>query len=156
MQNLLKTLEHQIFKKYETNPENFIDYAWDYNKPQELSQLEHNNSFNNLLLKVMVDNNLDIIIANSVTCVILENFENFYIIGENDVYNYKRYKSDISKDFEPFFLIKKDNKNIGVVIKSDIRLKPDQVILTKTDGFKYRVIGINNLPQIKLIDCFKN
>ena len=156
MENLLKTLEYQIFKKYETNPENFRDYVWDYNKSQGSSQLEHNNSFNDLLLKVMSENDLDIVIASGSICAILENFDDFYIISENDVYNYKRYKSDISKDFEPFYLIKEGNKNIGVVIKSNIKLKVNQVILTNTNGYKYRVLEINNLPEIKLIECFKN
>ena len=155
MENILKTLEYWIFKRYETNPENFRDYVWDYNKLQESPQLEHNNGFNDLLLKVMFENDLDVIIANGVTCAILENFQSFQVIGESDVYNYKRYKSDIPKDFEPFFLIKDGDKNIGVVIKSNIRLKQNQVILTNSGGFKYRVIEINNLPEIKLIECFK-
>ena len=104
----------------------------------------------------MKEFNLDVIITSGKICTIFENFEDFHIICEDDVYNYERYKSDITKDFEPFFLIREDGNNIGVVIKTDIRIEPNNIILTNTDGSNYKIIDIWSLPSIKLIECFKN
>jgi len=100
--------------------------------------------------------NLDVVITSGEICTIFEDFDGFYVIGENDVYNYERYKSDISHNFEPFYLIKEDGNNIGVVIKNNYEIESHHIILANTDGSDYKIIDVWNLPSIKLINCFKN
>ena len=158
MENLLKRLEYKIFKEYKKRVSNVTDYVWDYKwyQTKGITQLEHNETLNKFVLYYMKEFNLDVVITSGEICAIFENFGNFYIIGENDVYNYKRYISDIRNDFEPFYLIKEEDNNIGVVIKTDIRIEPNNIILTNTDGSNYKIIDIWSLPSIKLIECFKN
>jgi hypothetical protein len=133
------------------------DYYWDYKKSNnDITQLEHNETLNNFLLCYMKEFNLDVIITSPLICGVFENFGNFHIIGRDDVYNYKRYKSDVSHDFEPFFLIIEDENNIGVVIKSNIRVETNNIIITNTNCSDIKIIDIWNLPTIKLINCFKN
>ena len=158
MENLLKRLEYKIFKEYKKRVSNVTDYVWDYKwyQTKGITQLEHNETLNKFVLYYMKEFNLDVVITSGEICVIFENFGNFYIIGENDVYNYKRYISDIRNDFEPFYLIKEEDNNIGVVIKTDIRIEPNNIILTNTDGSNYKIIDIWSLPSIKLNECFKN
>jgi len=157
MKNLLKRLEYKIFKEYEKKVNSLSDYVWDYerHKTDAITQLEHNETLNKILLGYMKEFKLDVIITSGEICTIFENFENFYIIGENDVHNYKRYKSDIKEDFEPFFLIKEDVNNIGVVIKTDFKIESYHIILTNTDGSDCKIINVFNLPKIKLIEFFK-
>jgi hypothetical protein len=157
MKNLLKRLEYKIFKEYEKKVNILPDYVWDYEWYQTdgITQLDHNETLNKVVLYHMKEFNLDVIITSGEICTIFENFENFYIIGENDVYNYKRYKSDIKEDFEPFFLIKEDVNNIGVVIKTDFKIESYHIILTNTDGSDFKIINVLNLPKIKLIEFFK-
>jgi len=157
MKELLKRLEYKIFNKYEKKAEDEKYYVWDYCKYHtDISQLEHNEKLNKFLLGYMKEFKLDVIITTGSICAIFENFGGFYIIGEEDVYNYKRYKSDISNGFEPFFLIKENDKNIGVVIKADYRIEPNNIILTNSDGSDYKIIDVWHLPSVKLIECFKN
>lgn len=158
MEKLLKRFEYKIFKEYEKRIDDVKDYVWDYKcyQTKGITQLEHNETLNKFVLSYMKEFNLDVIITSGEICTIFENFEDFHIIGEADVYNYERYKSDITKDFEPFFLIREDGNNIGVVIKTDIRIEPNNIILTNTDGSNYKIIDIWSLPSIKLIECFKN
>jgi len=157
MENILKRLEYKIFKEYGKIVGVVTDYVWDYKSYQKgITQLEHNETLNKFVLYYMKEFNLDVVITSGEICTIFENFDNFYFIGENDVYNYQRYKSDISKDFEPFFLIKEDGNNIGVVIKTNFRIKSHHIILTNTDGSNYKIIDVWKLPNIKLIECFKN
>lgn len=157
MENKLKYLEYKIFKKYEKHFDGVKDCVWDYKKiNDEITQIEHNETLNKFVLYYMKEFNLDIIITSPLICGIFDFFGNFLIIGKNDVYNHKRYISDISKGFEPFFLIREDGNNIGVVIRTDFRLEPNHIILTNTDGSDYKIIDVFNLPTIKLINCFKN
>lgn len=156
MKNLLKRLEYKIFKKYEKRIEEVKDYVWDYKKPNnDITQLEHNETLNGFIRYYMKEFDLDVVITSGAICTIFDNFEDFHIISGHDVFNYKRYKSDISDDFEPFFLIREEDNNIGVVIKTDIRIEPNNIILTNTDGSDYKIIDIWSLPSIKLIECFK-
>ena len=156
MENLLKRLEYKIFKKYEKIVDEVKDYVWDYKKPNnDITQLEHNETLNSFIRYYMKEFDLDVVITSGVICTIFDNFEDFHIISEHDVYNHKRYKSDIPRDFEPFFLIREDGNNIGVVIKTNIRIEPNNIILTNTDGSDYKIIDIWSLPSIKLIECFK-
>lgn len=157
MENLLKRLEYKIFKKYEKSIEEVKDYVWDYKKlNNDITQLEHNETLNGFIRYYMKEFDLDVVITSGVICVIFDNFEDFHIIGERDVYNYKRYKSDVPNDFEPFYLIKEEDNNIGIVIKTDIRIEPNNIILSNTDGSNYKIIDVWSLPSIKLIECFKN
>jgi len=157
MENLLKRLEYKIFKEYEKRVNIVTDYVWDYKNYQTkgITQIEHNETLNKFVLYYMKEFNLDVIITSGEICTIFENFDNFYIIGENDVYNYQRYKSDIKEDFEPFYLIKEYGDNVGVVIKTNLRIESHHIILTNTDGSDYKIIDVWKLPSIKLIDCFK-
>jgi hypothetical protein len=157
MENILKRLEYKIFKKYEKRVGVVTDYVWDYKfyQTKGITQLEHNETLNKFVLYYMKEFNLDVVITSGEICTIFENFDNFYVIGEDDVYNYKRYKSDIKEDFEPFFLIKEGGDNIGVVIKTNFQISPHHIILTNTDGSDYKIIDVWKLPSIKLIDCFK-
>ena len=158
MENLLKRLEYKIFKEYEKRVSVVTDYVWDYKNYQtkDFSQLEHNETLNKFVLYYMKEFNLDVVITSGEICTIFENFDNFYVIGENYVSNYKRYKSDISNGFEPFYLIKESGNNIGVVIKTNFRLESHHIILTNTNGSDYKIIDVWKLPTIKLIECFKN
>jgi hypothetical protein len=165
MQNLLNHLEYKVFKKYEKRTDIVTDYVWEYNKRNpNITQLEYNKTLNRFIRYYMREFDLDVIIASGVVCTIFDNFEDFHLILANDVYNYERFKSDIKKDFEPFFLIKEisnetrdiTDKNIGIVIKSDVRLDPNNIILTNTDVSDFKVIDVWELPKIKLIECFKN
>lgn len=156
MVNLLKRLEYKIFKKYEKIVDEVKDYVWDYKKPNnDITQLEHNKTLNSFIRYYMKEFDLDVVITSGIIGTIFDNFEDFHIIGENDVYNYKRYKCDISKDFEPFFFIREDGNNIGVVIITNIRIERNNIILTNTDGSNYKIIDVWSLPSIKLIECFK-
>ena len=156
MENLLKRLEYKIFKEYEKKIDKVKDYVWDYKKPNDVSQLEHNERLNSFILYYMKEFNLDVVITSGIICTILNNFDNFHIIDENDVYNYKRHKSIIPNDFEPFYLIRENGNNIGVVIESNVRVEPNNIILTNTNGSNYKIIDVWNLPSIKLVECFKN
>jgi hypothetical protein len=104
----------------------------------------------------MKEFDLDVVIASRNICVIFDNFKDFHIISEHDVYNYKRYKADVSENFEPFFLIRENDKNLGICIRTDFKIEPNNIILTNTDGSDYKIIDVWNLPSIKLIECFKN
>lgn len=157
MENLLKRLEYKIFKEYEKRVDEVKDYVWDYKKPNnDITQLEHNKTLNSFIRYYMKEFDLDVVITSGVIGTIFDNFEDFHIIGKHDVYNYERYKSDITKDFEPFFFIRGDGYNIGVVIITNIRIEPNNIILTNTDGSNYKIIDVWSLPSIKLIECFKN
>jgi len=157
MEQILKQLEYKIFKYYEKNVDEVKDYVWDYKKLNNyITQLEHNESLNSFVRYYMKEFDLDIVIASQLICVIFDNFEDFHIIGEHDVYNYKRYKADVSKNFEPFFLIRENDKNLGICIRTDFKIEPNNIILTNTDGSNYKIIDVWNLPNVKLIECFKN
>ncbi len=157
MEQILKRLEYKVFKYYEKNVDKVKDYVWDYKKPNnDITQLEHNKSLNSLIRYYMKEFDLDIVIPSKLICVIFDNFEDFHIISEHHVYNYKRYKADVSKNFEPFFLIIENNKNLGICIRTDFRIAPNNIILTNTDGSNYKIIDVWNLPNVKLIECFKN
>ena len=158
MENLLKRLEYKIFKEYEKRVDIVTDYVWDYKNYQTngITQIEHNETLNKFVLYYMTVFNLDVVITSGEICTIFENFDNFHVIGEDDVYNYKRYKSDIKEDFEPFYLIKEYGDNIGVVIKTNLRIESHHIILTNTDCSDYKIIDVWKLPTIKLIECFKN
>ena len=157
MKNILTTIEYKIFKKYEKYFEDVKDYVWDYKKPNDdITQLEHNKTLGSFIRYYMKEFDLDVVITSGVIGTIFDNFEDFHIIGKHDVYNYERYKSDITKDFEPFFFIRGDGYNIGVVIITNIRIEPNNIILTNTDGSNYKIIDVWSLPSIKLIECFKN
>ena len=157
MENLLKRLEYKIFKEYEKRVDIVTDYVWDYKNYQTngITQIEHNETLNKFVLYYMTVFNLDVVITSGEICTIFENFDNFHVIGEDDVYNYKRYKSDIKEDFEPFYLIKEYGDNIGVVIKTNLRIESHHIILTNTDCSDYKIIDVWKLPSVKLIDCFK-
>jgi hypothetical protein len=157
MENILKNIEYKVFKKYEKYFEDVKDYVWDYKKPNnDITQLEHNETLNKFILYYMKEFSLDVVITSPLICTIFDNFHNFLIIGKNDVYNYERYKSDISKGFEPFFLIREDGNNIGVVIKTNFRVEPNNIILTNNNVSDIKIIDIWNLPMFKLIDCFND
>ena len=157
MENLLKRLEYKIFKEYEKRVDIVTDYVWDYKNYQTngITQIEHNETLNKFVLYYMTVFNLDVVITSGEICAIFENFDNFHVIGEDDVYNYKRYKSDIKEDFEPFYLIKEYGDNVGVVIKTNLRIESHHIILTNTDCSDYKIIDVWKLPSVKLIDCFK-
>jgi hypothetical protein len=158
METLLKRLEYKIFDKEIENIELREKYLWDYCKyDKDVTQLEHNDELKNNILKIIKDDKCNIIIASNEICTILENFDNFYIISEDDVYNYRRYKADIPKNFEPIFLIKENSNNIGLVIKSDfIKFNPNTIILTNSTGSHIKSLIVSNLPKIDLIEYFKN
>ena len=157
MEKILKRLEYKIFKKYEKKIDIVTDYVWDYKNYQTngITQIEHNETLNKFVLYYMTVFNLDVVITSGEICTIFENFDNFHVIGEDDVYNYKRYKSDIKEDFEPFYLIKEYGDNVGVVIKTNLRIESHHIILTNTDCSDYKIIDVWKLPSVKLIDCFK-
>jgi len=92
MENLLKSLEYKIFKKYEKKIEDVKDYVWDYKccETEGITQLEHNKTLNSFIRYYMKEFNLDVIITSGKICTIFENFEDFHIICEDDVYNYER------------------------------------------------------------------
>ena len=77
------------------------------------------------------------------------------MIGEDDVHNFVRYKSELDNDFEPYYLIKEDNKNMGLVIRTDIRLEPNVIILTNSYLSDHMVVNIYDLPMVSLLDYFK-
>lgn len=157
MKNILTTIEYKIFKKYEKYFEDVKDYVWDYKKPNDdITQLEHNKTLGSFIRYYMKEFDLDVVITSPLICTIFDDFDNFLIIGKNDVYNYERYKSDISNDFEPFYLIREDGNNVGVVIRADFRVEPNNIILTSNDASDIKIIDIWNIPRFKLIDCFKN
>lgn len=157
MKNVLTTIEYKIFKKYEKYFEDVKDYVWDYKKPNDdITQLEHNKTLGSFIRYYMKEFDLDVVITSPLICTIFDDFDNFLIIGKNDVYNYERYKSDISNGFEPFYLIREDGNNVGVVIRADFRVEPNNIILTNNDASDIKIIDIWNIPRFKLIDCFKN
>ena len=157
MKKHLKQVQYKIFKEYEKygNTFNVKDVTWDYTKPNNISQIEHNEGLKRIIYNAIDEYGFNVIITSSPICVILDNFDEFYPIGEDDVHNYVRYKSEVCDDFEPYYLIKEDNKNIGLVIKTDIRLESNTVILTNSQVLDYMVVKINNLPLISLLDYFK-
>ena len=154
MKRILKKLEYNIFKKYDKGYVIDNKDIWSFSKESENTQLEHNNNLRTKVLDIIKNEGLDVIITSGVVCTIFDNFNDFYLIGEDDVYNYKRYKSDIIEDFQPFYLIR-NIENIGIVIKADIKINDNHIIITDTQGSKIKIIEIINLPSIKLIDCFK-
>ena len=154
MEKILKKLEYRIFKKYDKGYVIDNKDIWSFNKDNKNTQLEHNNNLRTKVLDIIKNEGLDVIITSGVVCTIFDNFDDFYLIGEDDVYNYKRYKSDITEDFQPFYLIRNIEK-IGIVIKADIKINDNHIIITDTQGSKIKIIEIVNLPSIKLIDCFK-
>jgi len=157
MENLIKRLEYKIFKEYEKNVDKVKDYVWDYKKSNnDITQLEHNESLNGFVRYYMKEFDLDIVITSGLICVIFDNFKDFHIISEHDVYNYERHKADISKNFEPFFLIRENDKNLGICIRTGFKIEPNNIILTNTDGSNYKIIDVWNLPNVKLIEYFKN
>jgi len=149
MKEILKRLEYKTFKEYEKNVDKVKDYVWDYKKPNnDITQLEHNESLNSFVRHYMKEFNLDIIITSKLICDIFDNFKDFYIISEDDVYNMKKYKADFSKNFEPFFLIRENDKNLGICIRTDIRINPNNIILTNINDSNYKIIDVKNMGDL--------
>jgi hypothetical protein len=156
MEETLKRLQKKLLNIFKGGSTLDTKNIWDYKNTSNLSQLEHNLNLKNKIKDLMESESLDIIITSPEICVILENFEDFFLIGKDDVYNYKRYKSDIPNDFQPFFLINDGDKNIGLVIKNDFKFNENDIILTNTQCTKYKLIRVDNIPFVKLLDFYRN
>jgi len=155
MKKHLKQVEYKLFKEHGKMVTNIKDVNWYYTKPDNTPQIEHNEDLKRILFDAINEYGFDIIITSPSICVILDNFGEFKMIDEDDVHNYLRYKSEVDGDFEPYYLIKENNKNVGLVIKADIRIEPNIIILTNSYVSDFMRVNINGLPQVSLLDYFK-
>lgn len=147
MKEIINRLEYSILNEYEQkNSSNYT--TWEYrNCVINITQLEHNKTLCDVINQYLNKYQFDLIVTSPEICTIFDSFENYFIIYDDCL--------DDNKNFIPFYLVEKDNEFISVVIKSN-KINQNDIILCNTERTKFTIIHVVGLPEIKLIDFFKN
>ena len=113
------------------------------------------NNLNEIVGSIFTNTNgLDILVVSPETYTVIEGHDDFHIITEDFIKNYKRFESDYSNNFEPIgFIIGEDN-TLLVIINRNPWFKANGFVLTNTNTTKLINGVINNLPTISLLDYF--